>query len=180
MSRFAICAALLLVTTIPLRAEESAVRNGELKAEELAEVLGIGAWVFEYEGGRPRCWLEVEEEGQKTVSKKEVLAVEESNKTPEGRRGKVLFFVRPGDLQVRIHSGVSRGGAGIAMPPDALWWGWKSFAGTTDRLERPAAPKPGEAVVLLRHETREGEADAKDPKKPRKVTLTLKLAIEAE
>jgi hypothetical protein len=165
------------------RAEEakpsagSAIRNGELTAEELADFLGVGAWVFEYEGGRPRCWLEIEEEGQKTVSQKLVIQVEEANKRPEARRGKVLFFLRRGDLQLRIHSGASRGGAGVALPADALWWGWPSFSGATTRLEKPAAPEPGEEVVLLRHETEEPGRDAKDP---RKVVLTLKLTVEEE
>ena len=71
-------------------------------------------------------------------------------------------------------------GAGLALPPEALWWGWKSFAGSTTRLQKPAAPKPGEEVVLLRYETEEGREAAQDTTHPRKVVLTLKLALEAE
>jgi hypothetical protein len=156
------------------------VRNGALSAEDLAEFLGVGAWVFEYDGGRPRCFLEVEEEGQKTVSKKEVLTVEETNRGPDGRRGKVLLFLRRADVQLRIHSEASRGGAGMALPPDALWWGWKAFSGSTTRLEKPITPKTGEPVVLLRHEMTEAGDGVADPKHPRKVVLTLKLAVEAE
>ena len=184
MPRLFLGVLLAAATLRPALVEEApapgAIRNGELTADDLAEFLGVGAWVFEYEGGRPRCWLEIEEEGQKTVSKKEVLAVEESNRRPEAYRGKILFFLRPADAQLRIHSGASRGGAGMSLPADALWWGWKSFSGSTTRLEKPAAPKPGEAVVLLRHETQEGADDAKDPKHPRKVVLTLKMALEAK
>ncbi|MDG3004103.1 hypothetical protein [Paludisphaera mucosa] len=176
--------ATLCPTPVPALAEEprpaGTVRSSSLSAEDLADFLGIGAWVFEYEGGRPKCWLEAEEVGQKTVSKKEILLVKEANKTPGADRGKILFFLRPSDLQLRIHSEASRGGSGIALPPDALWWGWKAFAGSTTRIEKPVAPKPGEDVVLLRYETQELEADAKDPKHPRKVVLTLKLAIEAD
>ncbi|WP_165249619.1 hypothetical protein [Paludisphaera soli] len=178
---FLLLAGAIGFSTSPGRAEEgkpgSAIRNGELTAEELADFLGVGSWVFEYEGGRPRCWLEVEEAGQKTVSQKRVMQVEESNKGPEARRGKVLFFLRRGDLQLRINSGASRGGAGVALPADALWWGWPSFSGSTTRLEKPAAPRPGEEVVLLRHETEEPRQDGKDP---RKVVLTLKMTVEDE
>ena len=169
------------VLPAPCFAQEAApapaIRNGELTAEELADFLGVGAWVFEYEGGRPRCWLEVEEVGQKTVSKPKVLEVAEPNERPEAHRGKVLFFLRRGDIQLRIHSGASRGGSGIALPPEALWWGWPAFSGSTTRLERPAAPKPGDEVVLLRYESEEA---VQGVEKPRKVVLTLKLALDPE
>ena len=156
------------------------IRNGSLSADDLAEFLGVGAWAFEYEGGRPKCLLEVEEEGQKTVSKKEVLAVEEPNKGEAGRRGKILLFMRRTDIQLRIHSGASRGGSGMALPADALWWGWKAFSGSTTRLEKPVAPKPGESIVLLRHEMTETGEGLANPKRPRKVVLTLKLTVEAD
>ena len=156
------------------------IRNGSLSADDLAEFLGVSAWVFEYEGGRPKCLLQIEEEGQKTLSKKEVLAVEEPNHGPEAHRGKILLFMRRADVQLRIHSEASRGGAGMALPPDALWWGWKSFSGSTSRLEKPVGPKAGEPVVLLRHEMTETGEGVADPKHPRKVVMTLKLTVESD
>lgn len=187
MKRRFVSLAILSITplVVSTRAREAAappreIRNGSLSAEDLAEFLGVGAWVFEYEGGRPKCLLEVEEVGQKTVSKKEVLSVEEPNHGPDGRRGKILLFLRRADVQVRIHSEASRGGAGMALPPDALWWGWKAFSGSTTRLEKPIAPKPGETVVLLRQEMNETGPDVADPKHPRKVVMTLKLTVEAD
>lgn len=171
---------LLPTTTAQQSAPAREIRNGSLSADDLAEFLGVSAWVFQYEGGRPKCLLEIEEEGQKTVSKKEVLAVEEPNHGPEARRGKILLFMRRADVQLRIHSEASRGGAGMALPPDALWWGWKAFSGSTSRMEKPVAPRPGEPVVLLRHEMTETGDGIADPKHPRKVVLTLKLTVESD
>jgi len=158
------------------------VRNGELSAEELADFLGVGVWVFEYDGGRPRCRLEIEEEGQQTVSKKEVLVVEEPADAPDAGKGpgKILFFLRPADIQVRINSATTRGGSGLALPADALWWGWSGFSGSTTRLEKPIDPKPGEDVVLLRYETQEAKEGAEDPEHLRKVVLTLVLTIDGD
>ena len=151
--------------------------NDSLKASELADFLGITAWTFHFEGGVPECWVEVIEDGQKTVSKSKILESRELNTVKEAQQGKILLFVRRGGIELRIHSGVSSGGAGIGLSPDALWWGWNSATGSTERLQQPLSPKAAEEVTLLRHTMLENAADAKDPKHPRKVVMTLKARL---
>ena len=154
--------------------------NAAIDADELADFLGITIWAFAYDGGAPRCWVEVIEEGQKTVSQPKILDVKASSQAGDGAGGKILLFLRPGNVELRINSSVSRGGAGISLSQDALWWGWKASSGSSTRLERPVALKPGQEVTLLRHDMEEAKETAKDPKKPRKLRLLLKAAIEKE
>ena len=154
--------------------------NAAIDADELADFLGITIWAFAYDGGTPRCWVEVIEEGQKTVSQPKILDVKANLQATDGEGGKILLFLRPGNVELRINSPASRGGAGIGLSRDALWWGWKASSGSTTRLERPVALKAGQEVTLLRHEMEEAKDTAKNPKKPRKVSLLLKAAIETE
>jgi hypothetical protein len=56
--------------------------NDSLEASELADFLGITAWTFHFEGGVPESWVEVIEEGQKTVSKPKILETREHNTGP--------------------------------------------------------------------------------------------------
>jgi hypothetical protein len=154
--------------------------NGVVEAEELADFLGITIWAFVYDGGAPRCWVEVIEEGQKTVSQPKILDTKASAQGPDGPGGKILLFLRPGNIELRINSAVSRGGAGIGLAQDALWWGWKGSSGSSTRLQRPVALKPGQEVTLLRHDMEEAKETAKDPKKPRRVRLLLKATMEQE
>ncbi|MFO0890200.1 MAG: hypothetical protein U0790_13805 [Isosphaeraceae bacterium] len=153
--------------------------NAPLEAGELADFLGISSWAFAYEGGVPECWLEVQEEGQQTVKNAKLLGIKEPNQSREAMRGKILLFLRPGNLELRINSGASSGGAGVTLPPDALWWAWKGRAGSSQRLERPVAPKPGQDVTLMNITMDEDKAVAKDPKKPRRVQLVLKARLAA-
>jgi hypothetical protein len=157
--------------------EVQSFANDSLEASELADFLGISAWTFHFEGGVPESWVEVIEDGQKTVSKPKILETREQNTVKEAQQGKILLFVRRGAIELRIHSGVSSGGAGIALSPDALWWGWKSAAGSTDRLQQPFVPKAAEEVTLLRQTMLETADLAKDPKHPRKVVMTLKARL---
>jgi hypothetical protein len=151
--------------------------NDSLEASDLADFLGIAAWTFHFEGGVPESWVEVIEDGQKTVSKSKILESREVNTVKEAQRGKILLFVRRGGIELRIHSGVSSGGAGIGLSPDALWWGWNSASGSTERLQQPLSPKAAEEVTLLKHTMLENAADAKDLKHPRKVVMTLKARL---
>ncbi len=137
--------------------------NAAIDADELADFLGITIWAFAYDGGAPRCWVEVIEEGQKTVSQPKILDVKANPQATDGAGGKILLFLRPGNVELRINSAVSRGGAGIGLPQDALWWGWKGSSGSSTRLERPVALKAGQEVTLLRHEMEEAEGDGQGP-----------------
>jgi hypothetical protein len=154
--------------------------NAAIEADELADFLGITIWAFAYDGGAPRCWVEVIEEGQKTVSQPKIIDVKANSQASDGPGGKILLFLRPGNAELRINSAVSRGGAGIGLSQDALWWGWKGSSGSSTRLERPVSLKAGQEITLLRHDMEEAKETAKDPKKPRRVRLLLKAAIETE
>jgi hypothetical protein len=143
--------------------------NDSLKAEELATFLGIEAWVFDYEGGFPQCWVEILEEGQNTVNGKPLLKIEEQNRGKESARGKILLFIQRGNIKLYCGSGVT----GVGLPDNALWWGWKGFSGITTRLPQKAVtPKAGEEVVLLRQQWFEGNDPA-----ARKVQLLLKAKL---
>jgi hypothetical protein len=157
--------------------EVQSFANDSLEASELADFLGITAWTFHFKGGVPESWVEVIEKGQKTVSKSRILESREVNTVKEAQQGKILLFVRRGGIELRIHSGASSGGAGIGLSPDALWWGWNSASGSTERLQQPLSPQAGEEVTLLRHTMVENAADAKDPKHLRKVVMTLKARL---
>jgi hypothetical protein len=150
--------------------------NGAIEAEELADFLGIITWAFTYDGGSPLCWVEVTEEGQKTVSQPRILEVKTAQAGVNSAGGKILLLVKPGDIQLRVNSRVARGGAGIGLPQDALWWGWKAYSGSTTRLQRPVALKEGHEIMLLRYDVEEPKSVAKDAQHPRKVHMVVKAA----
>jgi hypothetical protein len=154
--------------------------NATVDADELADFLGISVWAFAYDGESPRCWVEVTEEGQKTVSQPKIIDVPARQGPNAGGGGKILLFLKPGTIELRRNSRVAREGGGVGLAPDALWWGWKGGGGSTTRLERPVALKAGQEITLLSHEMQEVKDFAKDPKNPRKVRLVLKAAVANE
>jgi hypothetical protein len=173
--------ALLSARGLPAQAQAAggvkSFANAPVETEELAEFLGITAWAFRFEGNPPRCWVEVIEENQKTVSQPKVLDVKEPNTGKEASQGKILLFLRPGNLELRLNSGAAHGGAGIALRQDALWWGWKATQGASTRLQRPIAVKPGQEVTLLRYDMEEPREAARDSRKPRRVSILLKATM---
>ena len=120
--------------------------NAAIEADELADFLGITTWAFTYDGGSPHCWVEMTEEGQATVSQPRILEVKTTQAGAAAASGKILLFLNPGNIQLRVNSKVSRGGAGIGLPQDALWWGWKAYNGSSSRLQRPVALKQGHEI----------------------------------
>ena len=151
--------------------------NAAIEADELADFLGITTWAFTYDGGSPHCWVEMTEEGQATVSQPRILEVKTTQAGAAAASGKILLFLNPGNIQLRVNSKVSRGGAGIGLPQDALWWGWKAYNGSSSRLQRPVALKQGHEITLLRYDVEEPKNAAKEPKHPRKVHMVVKAAM---
>jgi hypothetical protein len=149
--------------------------NARLEAEDLAEFLGIEVWAFSYEGPATRCWLEVTEVGQKTVNQTKILEVNTSGGGHDAWPGRVVLFMRPGDLQLRVKSEASSGGASVTLPGNALWWGWKSSHGKSMRLQRPVTLEPGKAVTLLHYEKEESGSITEQGTPHRKVKLEIKV-----
>jgi hypothetical protein len=150
----------------------------ELEAQELAEHLGLSVWTFDYSGGRVRTWLEIDEDG-KTTTFPDRGGVQDPNQHNEAaKRGRILFWMEPGKLTLRIHSGASSGGASKGLPTDALWWGWKGYntSSSSYKFETTATARPGKTLTLLDFQAREDKESAKDPNKPR----TIKLRLQAE
>ncbi len=167
------------VTSGKAAVEGPTLANATIDTDELADFLGIKTWAFSFDGGSPHCWVEVTEEGQTTVSRPKILELRTSQADAAADSGKILLFLRPGDIQLRVNARVSRGGAGLNLPPTALWWGWKAYSGSATRLERPVALKEGHEITLLRYSVEEPKDVAKDPNHPRKVSLVVKAAMLA-
>jgi hypothetical protein len=153
--------------------------NGTLDAQNLAIFLGIDAWVFEYEGGYPKCWVEITEEGQNTVDSRNTrLEIAETNHLPEAKKGKILLFLKRGELHSRIQSGISRSDAAAGLAQDALWWGWKGgAAGQSAVLQKTVKPKPGEEVTLLNLSNQEFKNPSAKDQPQRKVRLLFKVML---
>jgi hypothetical protein len=150
------------------------IANDTLSAEQLATFLGIDAWVFTYEGNLLRCWIEVHEDGQKTVDREVLAKVETQQGHKPATDGRILLFIRRGEMKLHLQSGGGSSTAALGMGQDDLWWGWKTFTGSTTRLHKTETPKAGEDVVLVIQDHQEApSSDAKAPP-PKKVRLQLK------
>src|SRR5438128_6066680 len=117
------------------------VEASKVDAQELAEILGIQVWAFHYSGGRIHCSVEIDEDGKN----KEVLSLDSGKNSQKGR---ILFWVQRGQIVLRASPG---GTAGMGLPNDGLWWGWKSWTGEISTPDHPVAPKPGEEFTLMTH-----------------------------
>jgi hypothetical protein len=154
------------------------LEKSNLEAEELADFLGIDAWTFRYSGGRVRCWLEIQEGGRTAVEP--VDGVQDPNRgNADAEQGKILLWIRRGEIRLRVHSGASKGGYFKSLAEDALWWGWKSSSGQEHILpvragEKGVQVKPGEEVTLLRLMRQEVRDRAHESASARKVTILLK------
>lgn len=153
--------------------QASQIEPTELNAEELAKILGIETYTFQYTGGPLFCWLEVDENGKKysvpTGGPPDAFS-EAYHKVTSGR---VLIWWRPEDFGFR-----STGGSGLyqRLSPgeDDLWFGWKQRTFKLDTLDKPLTPKLGSEIVLLRYEVVESKERAKNPDKPGRILLVLK------
>jgi hypothetical protein len=155
------------------------VANDSLNAEQLAIYLGIDAWVFAYEGNLERCWIDIHEEGQKTVGEGVFKPLESPRLEGQVLTGKILLFIRRGEVKLFVECGGSRSEATFGVGQDDLWWGWKSFKyGATSRLQKPVEAKVGEDVVLLTNLWQEAPSSAASAPAPKKVRLELKARFK--
>jgi hypothetical protein len=173
--------------------ERLSLEPAKLEADELANILGISSWTFQYSGGRMRCWLEITENGQKTIEPPKGLQVPAgSAAVPEKRNdkdydGRILLWwhrsEKGPEIGLRMDYGTERGRNGSnflkALQPDALWWGWKGWSGSGGSTP-PQILKPREEFTLLKYDVDEIKETAKDPKAPRKITIELKAKFPAE
>ena len=165
----------------PVQVSEHRIEPAELDAEQLARILQIETWTFRYSGGRVRCWLEIEEEGKKTIEPPGGAVQDPNVGNEKAEEGKILLWWKRGELALRTRSGVSEGGYIKGLPEDALWWGWKGVDRTAwHRIEEPIVPDSGKETVLLHYEATERKRDAQDPDNPRKITVTLKAEFPKE
>jgi hypothetical protein len=163
----------------PSQQDAPRLEPSKLEAQELADILGISVWTFRYSGGRVRCWLEIDENGNKT--KKPPDGVQDPNKGNVGaKEGKILLWWRREQLALRVQSRASAGNYVEGLAHDSLWWGWKTWSGSVSVLSTAGSRKPGSEITLLRYEAVEIPEKAKDPKQPRKVTIVLKALFPEE
>jgi len=165
----------------PVQASEPRIEPAQLDAEQLAGILQIQAWTFRYSGGRVRCWLEIEEEGKKTIEPPSGAVQDPNVGNEKAEEGKILLWWKRGELALRIQSGVSEGGYIKGLPEDALWRGWKGVDRTSwHGMREPIVPDLDEEIILLHYEATERKRDAQDPDNPRKITITLKAEFPKE
>jgi hypothetical protein len=149
------------------------ITNSALSADELAYFLGVEAWVFEYEGGSPHCWLEVSEEGQKTVEKKVLLEVN-ARSGGRGEKGRIILFIKRGEIKLRDHAESSESGASVGLNAKSLWWGWESWGGSMKRLPKTTLAAGAEVNLLELTRTSFEPGAPKNAPASKKVTLVLK------
>lgn len=164
-----------------------------LSDEQLAKELAMVACAFDYAGGGIRFWLEVDEKGQETMSKRLPAGKDEvwEVKSPEGhvyvalRRGVseriALLAAQVGKKADFASVGifVYRDRKGVVGPPavsighdNALWYGWKKSKVSVEQPDvRPKLGEETTVCVIRAEETTEGV------KEPRTVKLTVKAVI---
>lgn len=166
-------------------APERRLERADLDAEQLARILGIETHTFAFSGGCVRCWLEIEDNGKRTIEPPD--GVQSPNR--DAKQGKIYLWwrhddQRGGEVAFRIHAvttdgygkekGVSPASYYKGLPPDALWWGWKGSGGTGSSIASPITPHSEAEVVLLHQAYVENTETARYPKNPRTVSITLK------
>jgi hypothetical protein len=151
------------------------IANDTLNAEQLATFLGIDAWVFAYEGKLERCWVEIHEEGQKTVGPEVFASLEPPRGDTPAPGGKILLFLRRGEMKLFLETGKVRSAGVVTLGQDDLWWGWKgSYYGSSGRLQRTVTPEAGKDVVLVTYSQEQAPGSAANAPPPKKVQLQLK------
>jgi hypothetical protein len=146
----------------------------KLEASDLARVMLTQAWTFQYSGGPVRCWLEIDEDGKKSVQPAEGL--KHLGGGPEGR---ILFWKRgKGEFGLAMYSGDAKrhdwGQVSISMTLRGIAQSMHGFTYHWTQLTESQAPSTGEEHVLLRYETKEVPISGKG----REIKIVLKAAFE--
>lgn len=137
--------------------ESKHVKPAELNAEELARILGIETFTFEYDGGPLHCWLEIDDRGSK-YSEPTRGGDAWSPVYRKITSGRILMWWRPEDFGFNYS-----GGAGLhhqLSKGDRLWFDWKRRTSKLERIDKVVTPELGDEIVLLRYETVEAGPNA--------------------
>ncbi len=154
------------------------VTPAPLTADQLASILNINAWSFDYQG-RIRCWIEVEETGQKTMASRiPAEGYVATTNTADGTRRKVLFhwLKDPGQMGGKMSLHVENGGGyTLGLPADAFVFGWKQwgFSSNTPGVGQPIALDPAKEAILFHFDATEVLPPGSEGA-PRRVQLWVK------
>jgi hypothetical protein len=166
------------------------IAEAKLDAEELAHLGRLQAWAFEYTGGPIRCWLEIEETGQQTMTDGEP-----PGKDPQAKRGRKIA-AKEGKIALVIReTGIDdmfvvalwyfgereKSSMPVWFLKKPLWFAWDGFAAhdQTPLSGRPASPEEGRELTLhVWDRTELNGSDGADSSPPRRVILRLKAAFD--
>jgi hypothetical protein len=168
------------------REEESGkyLKQVDLTANQLAAMLDIDVWAFQYSGGAVECWLEITETGQKTMPVRMpdqgYLGQGVVDKPAEGTI--LLWWTKnPADSSGVLHFKMPNMNLQEAIEPGGFTFGWKGVkvAGTESGKAKAVQGTPGAEVVLIEYNAEEaianpGKGQAGSGRVPRSVRLKLK------
>jgi hypothetical protein len=163
-----------VAASAPARLDMPRVEKGQLDAKDLADFLGVKVWIFRYTGNRPRCWVEIEENGKTRATPEAAIPASDSD-TDHQQPQRITLWLQRGRLFLQA----GNTGTGKSYPDNSLWWGWGGYWSSESDIGGEKTPRPGEEVTLVRYEVGE-QKDAKGNEPPRKMTLYLKAKFAEE
>jgi len=170
----------------------SAVRieKAELEPQELTKLGRLQAWTYKYTGGPVRCWMEIEEAGQQTMTYGKSLDKDAQSKHAREinhEEGKIVLVIRETGIDDMFEVALWYFGEReescrpvwfLAKP---LWFGWDSHT-VLDQAPlsgQPATPEKGKELTLYVWDRREVKTAAgPDASPPREVILRLKAVFD--
>jgi hypothetical protein len=161
------------------------LKQVDLTANQLAAMLDIDVWAFQYSGGSVECWLEITETGQKTMPPRmpEKGYLGQGMAVDKPSEGTILLWWRknPADNSGVLHFKMPNMDLQEPIEPGAFTFGWKAVktSGTESGKAKAAQGKPGEETVLVEFNAEEalpdaGKAGTGSVRPPRAVHLKLK------
>jgi hypothetical protein len=149
-----------------------------LTADQLAGMLNVTAWSFQYKDCVAQCWVEIEEVGGKhprTWRMPDAGYVPMS--TPQAREGTILLWWQrpPGGQGGAITLDVNGSRCVVGLAEGAFVWGFKAWsASVTPNGKQPAfSAAPGEELVLVNFDAKESVPEGSE-EAAREVHLKLK------
>jgi hypothetical protein len=157
------------------------LKQVDLTANQLAAMLDIDVWAFQYSGGTVECWLEIAETGQKTMPVRMPAQgyLGQGGLVDKPAEGTILLWwtKNPADNSGILHFKMPNMSLQESIDPGGFTFGWKGIktSGTESGKAKAAQGKPGEEVVLIEYNAEEfiSSSGANRPV-PRAVHLKLK------
>lgn len=155
--------------------------------DQLAQILNLQVFRFQYYGSPPLVWLEIEETNQDTLPDRIPIdgAVAQSiQHGPDSpRQGDILFWWKRdspnggGSLVIQVDG---RGSYGRGLPQNALTWGWPAFSSKIQALDpgQHLEALPGQTHTLLTYEATEIGSSPENSPNPSARKLVLRLMAE--